>query len=379
MNSANQSLQQIVGEIDDTEFSEEALLERVLELYFQSDGKRAHSDSEAFGTVLEQLAYKTTTERRAELANQLALAKGAPTRLMRRLAFDNIIVARPVLQYSDRLSNKDLVTLASKLSQDHLLAIAHRLKLTPPVTDVIVDRGESSALVTMTQNSGAEFSPEGLSLLEKRAETDLDLNFALGLRPDLNLGLFTRFSKFVKAQLSAEISFGKEATEPSGKSRKSKKEKPDAAAKPGDDNEPAASENGAAGTEADASDEASEVLWTGPLHESALAEIAREGRLEETVCCLARMTKLEPNMARHCVLVADASALMVLCKANGFASGTFSALLHIRDANTLDGPVDKVLMLKRYDAMKPEMAKRIIQFANKKSGPDAGQAPADNP
>ncbi|MDH3579599.1 MAG: DUF2336 domain-containing protein [Hyphomicrobiales bacterium] len=379
MTSANESLQQIVDEIDDTDLSEEALLDRVVELYFLSDGKRADSDTNAFGTVLEQLAYKSTTARRAELANQLALAKDAPTHLMRRLAFDNIIVARPVLQYSDRLSNKDLVTLASKLGQDHLHAIAHRLKLTPPVTDVLVKRGRPPTLTTVAQNSGAKFSPDGLSRLERRAEADSDLAFALGLRPDLHPGMFTRFSNFVKEQLSAEISFGKAATKASGNAAGSAASKQGAAAKPNGDGDPAADQDGETGLEGNASDEAADVVWKGPLQESALANIAREGRLDETLCCLARMTKLEETMARHCLLVADTSALMVLCKANGFASGTFSALLQIREANTLDGPIDKVLMLKRYDAMKPQMAKRIIQFANKKTETDTANAPAENP
>ena len=379
MNSANESLQEIVDEIDDTDLSEEALLDRVVELFFLSDGKRADSDTNAFGTVLEQLAYKSSTERRAELANQLALAKGAPTHLMRRLAFDNIIVARPVLQYSDRLSNKDLVTLASKLSHDHLHAIAHRLKLTPPVTDVLVERGKPPTLVTVTQNSGAIFSPDGLSRLEKRAEADSDLTFALGLRPDLTPGLFTRFSKFVKEQLSAEISFGKEVTKASGNTAKSAASKQGATAKPDEDNDPAADQDGETEIEGDGSDGTEDVVWTGPLQESALAGIAREDRLDEALCCLARMTKLEVAMARHCLLVADASALMVLCKANGFSSGTFSALLQLREANTLDGPIDKVLMLKRYDAMKPQMAKRVIQFANKKTETETTDAPADNP
>ena len=379
MNSASESLQQIVDEFDDTEPSEEALLDRVVELYFLSDGKRADSDTNAFGTVLEQLAYKSTTERRAELANQLAIAKGAPTRLMRRLAFDNIIVARPVLQYSDRLSNMDLVTLASKLSNDHLHAIAHRLKLTPPVTDVLVERGESPTLVTVAQNSGAEFSPDGLNRLEERAEADSDLAFALGLRPDLNPGLFTRFSNFVKEQLNTEISFGKDVTKASVNAAKSAASEQDAAEKPDEDNDLATDQDDETGNEGDAADEAEELVWTGPLQESSLANLAREDRLDEALCCLARMTKLETKMARHCLLVADPSALMVLCKANDFASGTFSALLQLREANTSDGPIEKVLMLKRYDAMKPQMAKRIIQFANKKTETGAADAPTDNP
>ncbi len=371
MDGASLSLQQIVGDFsDEADTSDEELLQRVLELYFQSDGKRSESDTDAFSIVLEQTAYKVGLEKRAELSNQLALTKGAPTRLMRRLAFDNIIVARPVLQYSDRLSNSDLVTLASKLSQDHLHAIAHRLKLTSPVTDVLVDRGESPALVTLTHNSGAEFSPDGLVRLEKRAETDPDLSFALGLRPDLNPGLFSRFSNFINGQLLGEIGLGKlgtngeaapvEKTAPPEDLSESGAKKTD-----GDSDVPASEENGNE-PNTNSSGQEGDLVWTGPVHERSLAEIAREGRLDESVCCLARLTKLAPNLARHCLLVADVSALMVLCKANNFASGTFSALMSLRDANTSASAIDTVSMLKRYDAMKAHTARRIIDYANAK-------------
>ena len=67
---------------------------------------------------------------RARLARSLAHIDNAPPKLIRSLAFDDeIAVAEPVLIHSRQLSDADLVENATTKSQEHLLAIAQRLKL----------------------------------------------------------------------------------------------------------------------------------------------------------------------------------------------------------------------------------------------------------
>lgn len=368
MDGATEPLQQIVGDLAaDSESSDKDLLGRVLDLYFLTEGKRSSSDTNSFGTVLEQMAYAASVERRAELANQLAPSIDAPTHLMRRLAFDTIVVSRPVLQYSVCLTESDLVTLATKLSEAHLLAIAHRLKLPAAITDVLVNRGDTATLATVIHNTGAEFSRGSLDNLAKKAETDPELRFALGLRPDLNLGLFNRFKSFINDQLIIDI----------GGRRNSRQAKSGVVA-PAQAEAPAASNVDEAGSDADAGAESStgpahdEPDWTGPVTEKALVEIAREGQLAETLCCMAQLTGLDMKMANHCLLTADLSALMVLCKANDFSNATFSALMNLREANTDCGAIDVITMLKRYEAMKSHTAKRIIQYADKKAPKNSG-------
>ena len=59
-----------------------------------------------------------------------AVIDNAPPELIRSLAFDDAIeVAEPVLVNSQRLNDDDLVENATTKSQDHLFAIAQRLKL----------------------------------------------------------------------------------------------------------------------------------------------------------------------------------------------------------------------------------------------------------
>lgn len=381
MDGSDQVLKASFGELTgDTDFASPDLIGRVLDLYYLAEDKRSAADTDAFGTVLEQMAYAVETEKRAELANRLALDAKAPHRLMRRLAFDNIIVARPVLQYSPCLSDTDLVTLATKLDQDHLLAIAHRRSLAVSVTDVLIQRGTSPVHVTIVTNAGAAFSPAGLSQLSDQAGGDGDLRLALDLRPDLNRGLLTRVRNYLSEQfldqLAREMSVDDEETViyPTRKSEIDAVDEAGMAADKadagslstdadlqggmqGDDDDLAEMELARAGAEAARDAKASE---------TNIAELARSGLVPETIASMAQLTRLEDTMVEHCLLRAELSALMVLCKANGFAHSTFSALLNLRETHGEGGPIDTIAMLKRYEAMKAHTAKRIIQYADKK-------------
>ncbi|MGE5164210.1 MAG: DUF2336 domain-containing protein [Sphingobacteriales bacterium] len=93
--------------------------------------------------MLRRLAADIEVKARAKLAHRLAEMKNAPPVLIRSLAFDDAIeVAEPVLIHSERLTDDDLVENATTKSQDHLFAIAQRLKLSEKVADVLVERGD---------------------------------------------------------------------------------------------------------------------------------------------------------------------------------------------------------------------------------------------
>lgn len=373
------------GEIASASPASESLLERVLGLFELTEDRRSPDDTNAFGTILEQLAFKTDEKTRAELAGRLCLSENAPIHLMRRLAFDNIIVARPVLQYSPCLSEHDLIVLATKLGQDHLLAIAHRLRLPVSVAAILVSRGGSPVHLTVVQNSSAELTPESIAHLHTCADNDPELKFLLGTRPDLSPRLFDRFMSFVTDQFyvddetSAQLDGAKMFEEIAARTIKSAEadeaepeQDKDASkdSKPEPEPEPEPRDR-----QAPAEEEEIEPLVYDPIRhahpsEANLLKLAQGKMVKESVTCMSKLTKLDPVMIEHCLLKAELSALMVLSKANGFANGTFKALLELR-ISAMDGgeeaDIDIVAMLKRYEAMQSHTAKRIIQFANKKN------------
>ena len=75
------------------------------------------------------------------------------------LAGDNdVIIAGPILEQSEVLTDEDLIEIARSMSQDHLHPIAGRHYVSESVSEILVDRGESRVLQPVAGNSGAQFS-----------------------------------------------------------------------------------------------------------------------------------------------------------------------------------------------------------------------------
>src|SRR3954451_16401164 len=102
-------------------------LRRVTELFLISPQQFDNEQIALFDDVLSHMITRVETKARAELAKRLAPVDQAPSEVIRRLAQDDeITVAGPVLSQSSRLTTADLVDIAEKKGQAHLLAIAGR-------------------------------------------------------------------------------------------------------------------------------------------------------------------------------------------------------------------------------------------------------------
>lgn len=78
--------------------------------------------------------------------------------------------ARLVLSLSV-LTDTDLAAIAVSQSQQHLVAIAERARLSESVTDILVERGDQKILHTVSANEGANFSDRGFDRLLERGRT----------------------------------------------------------------------------------------------------------------------------------------------------------------------------------------------------------------
>jgi uncharacterized protein (DUF2336 family) len=114
-------------------------------------------------------------------------------------------VAGPVLVRSQQLNDDDLVENATTKSQDHLFAIAQRLKLSEAVTDVLVDRGNERVVHRVVRNKGAPFSLAGYGKLTNRARYDRKLTLALGERSELPRQYFIKLLESASATVRARL------------------------------------------------------------------------------------------------------------------------------------------------------------------------------
>jgi uncharacterized protein (DUF2336 family) len=186
-------------------------LRRVTGLFLGESDRLNEQQIGVFDDVLVHLVERIEAKALVQLSETLAPIGNAPVETIRRLSsHDDIMVAGPVLAQSTRLSESDLVDLAKRKGQGHLLAISGRASLPEVVTDVLVERGEAPVHRALATNPGARFSQSGFSSLMKNAQNDDGLAEKLGLRLDIPFELLrqllARATDLVRSRLLASAS-----------------------------------------------------------------------------------------------------------------------------------------------------------------------------
>jgi uncharacterized protein (DUF2336 family) len=160
---------------------------RIADLFFQDAAHLRPNHVDLFDEILIDLVPHAELIARAELAERMSQVSNAPKVLVGRLARENeILVAGPILRRSPVLDEEVLLEIARVKGQSHLLAMSERPKLSPDLTDVIVQRGDREVVRRTASNAGALFSETGYTELIKRASQDGVLTITVGQRADLS-------------------------------------------------------------------------------------------------------------------------------------------------------------------------------------------------
>src|SRR5262249_34118340 len=146
-----------------------------------------------FDDVLVRMAADIELSARAALARRLAGEPHAPVRISRALASDSAIdVAGPVLEHSQRLADETLLHSPPQQGPPALLASARRRSLDEALTDILVERGDKSVILSTARNPGARFSDQGYATLARRSAGDDELTTSVGARRDIPRDLLVR-------------------------------------------------------------------------------------------------------------------------------------------------------------------------------------------
>ena len=345
-----QDLEALSSERDATKRRE--LLSKVTDLFFITEQQQSDSDRGVFGGVMERVAFELEVEARAELAERLSSTRFAPHNIVRRLAEDDIDVARPVIERSKVLTDTDLVDIAYSKGQDHLMAMTKREALSAAVTDVIVQRGNDEVLTSVAGNDGAKFSPKSFQTLAIKATDSSDLRSQLVDRDDVPNEIVEAIKKNVAEKLKKEFS---------GEYSEISSSEIDHVVELQSENvdfSSLKSDNRMGELTIDVED----LFRKGLLAQEKLLEFSEKGMKSELVHALALKADITPDMAFHTLYEAEVPALAVLCRACHFKRETFASLLQERiKTNNLPGDL-VVSALKRYDALNDETAQRIFRF-----------------
>lgn len=159
-----------------------------------------------FNDVVCKLVDKIAAADRACAAGALAALPMLPDPLVRKFASDtDLDVAGPMLRHYKAMPEAMLVEVAQSGSQDHLRMIAARDEVTPPVSDVVAARGDTSVVRILAGNGGARFSDDGMRRMIAKAEHDPRLQALLVERRDLSLAAVAYLMRMISEELAIRL------------------------------------------------------------------------------------------------------------------------------------------------------------------------------
>jgi uncharacterized protein (DUF2336 family) len=328
------------------------ILGRVTDLFVIGSSKFSEEHVELFDHVMSKLIENVASAARAELGSRLAVIPNAPPQLIRELAADDAIaVAGPVLRQSAQIDDQTLLKAATTKGQDHLLAISGRTILTEALTDVLVDRGNSTVVSRTAKNGGARFSESGFSTLVKKASDNSDLALSLWSRPDLPrqalVRLFVEASEAVRSQLTpadpAQAEAIKIAVAEASDQLQSK-----ARARSGDF--------------AQAQAYVEQLHASGGLHEAQLHGFAKEGSFDKVTLAMALMCNLPLEVIERAFVQKQPDQVLILAKATDLSWVTTVTLLFLQAGASGSPRPHLDQCLASFSRLQPKTAQATLQF-----------------
>jgi uncharacterized protein (DUF2336 family) len=330
------------------------MLRQITSLFLAGADRLNEAQVAVFDEVLTRLMASIEIQTLVHLSRTLADLPWAPKESIHRLArHEDALVAAPVLRGSDLLSERELVEIANGRSQQHLLAISGRKRLSESLTDALLKRCDTTACRLLAKNAGARFSGTGYSALVAAAKRDDDIADSLVVRPDMPVemlrDLLAGTTKAVRARLlkiapagahgaieaaieSIEAEIGTQAPKPM-----------------------------------DYSGAKSTVLAlskAGKLNDSSVNRFAVREDRASLIAALSLLSDAAIEIIEDIVEKADAFALMVACRASRLNWTTTFAVIRYRCGAQAISPEDIERRREAFEALPLSVAQRTIRFGS---------------
>jgi uncharacterized protein (DUF2336 family) len=330
-----------------------ATLMRVTDLFLNNASQYAEKKMQLFDDVMGHLISHVESRALVELSQRLAPVANAPADTIRRLArHDAIEISGPVLTHSKRLSDDDLIEIATTKSQAHMAKIAVRPQLSEGVTEVLVDHGDAHVANEVASNVGARFSNTSMAKLVMRADGDDRLTESISRRADITPALFRSLliqaTEAVRQKLTASAAPGQKDTirqvldEISVQVGKN-------APKPRN--------------YAEAQRVVAAFSQDTDLARSKILEFADANRVAEMIAALSILSGVPINQIDRLLRTSNEFGLTVLCKAIALEVDIAFAVIMACDGKT--APVNTRIydhFYEQYDELAVASAQRVIRF-----------------
>lgn len=317
------------------------LLNAVTDLFLLDDDPSEGAKSHYGEIAIQSLSHLDSGDRK-RYADNVASVSTLPRDVAMTLGGDSDAdVARLVLKLSPVLTDTDLAAIAVSQSQRHLVAIAERVSLSEGLTDILVERGDSSVLQTVSANEGASFSDTGFDKLLQRGGGDQVVAQALSRRSDLSPNRAQRVLRIVEqmagdgaeGQTAADVSLARQARQQRFEVR----------------------------------------LLLADLKakvrqlDDVVIMLADEDRAYHLAQILAQAADLSTEQALRVLMQKDASGIAVACKSHGIGKDAFRAIMLLRSRRLYFSAQDVEDAVSDYVRLDAATADRTIRFLKVKT------------
>lgn len=325
-------------------------LRRVTDLFVGNAVDYSDDQIAVFDDVFHCLLTHMEASAKVLLAERLGPVATAPPRVVRTLAFDDLIeVAAPVLSQSEQLDDLALIENVHTKSQDHLLAISTRTSLSSAVTDILVERGNDEVVKSTVNNEGAGFSERGYTTLISRAEGNDAIATCVGLRPSIPrhhyLKLVAKASVSVRARL--EAAYPKQTADISVVMQDVTRRARSASV-----NQQAEIAHGLVRS----------LFKDGRLNENEVTQFAANGKFDEANAAIACLANVPISIAETIMIESRSEGIFILSKVANFSWSTVKAIINMRE--TLSGAKisDSTSDRDAYERLRQSTAQQILRF-----------------
>lgn len=305
------------------------------------------AEAELFFDIARRLLGLVSPEVRQLFSQEVAAMRGTPIDVLLTLAHDDGLVAGPVLRADNALEEHHLVDLSKSLPIGHLVDLAARRRLTPPVTDVLAERGDVPVLRELAHNDSSKLSGATVARMVDVADRDDELCRMLALRDDLPQEAAERIVQVMAALLRGRL-VRPAAPEP----RTEPEDVPSRAPRLADIGELVRQVQGGRITVDD-----------------VVTRLAEEDRGNDIAVALARLCDVDELSTLKVLVRKDPEGIILITKALDLSRATWKAMVEFRRRRLKLSDSDVRFELREYLARSTEDARATLaQFQGKRAG-----------
>ena len=142
---------------------------------------------------------------RADLSDSLKNCSFLPHDIVEKIIKDVATVAMPMIQYSDVLTERDLIDIVKSHDEDKQIAVANRENVSSRVAEILIEDASETPVVILISNYGAQISEYGYDKLLERFQDNENIHRPLLMRPKVPVYVLEKLITHVSDELKRQL------------------------------------------------------------------------------------------------------------------------------------------------------------------------------